>query len=95
MEHQKLASRMIASDDGGTGLLHKMTKPTAWRGGVQILKEEEEDVNRSRVRWPSSQSSAGFDQRNKRRSGGILGEGGAVWEMTATSLHNDVLLYPE
>ena len=24
-------------------MLHKITKPTAWRGGVQILKEEEED----------------------------------------------------
>ena len=30
--------------DGRTGLLHKITKPTAWRGGVQILKEEEKDV---------------------------------------------------
>ena len=24
--------------------LHKITKPTAWRGGAQILKKEEEDV---------------------------------------------------
>ena len=30
--------------DGRTGLLHKITKPTAWRGGVQILEEEEKDV---------------------------------------------------
>ena len=79
-DHQKLVSRMIASDDGGarlaaqdhetdslerrsaeseggrrrcqgvrsaeggTGLLHEITKPTAWRGGVQILKEEEQDA---------------------------------------------------
>ena len=35
-----------ASADGGTGLLQKYTKTTAWRGGVQIQKEEEEDVKR-------------------------------------------------
>ena len=40
-------SRMIASADGGIGPLHKITKPTAWRGGVQILKEKEEDVKPS------------------------------------------------
>ena len=40
-EYQKLASRMIASAEGGTGLLRKITKPTARRGGVPILHEEE------------------------------------------------------
>ena len=40
VEHQKLVSRMIRSADGGAGLLRQITKPTAWRGGVQILKEE-------------------------------------------------------
>ena len=30
-EHQKLASRMIASAEGGTGLLRKITEPTAER----------------------------------------------------------------
>ena len=39
VEHPKLVSCMIRSADGGTSLLHKITKPTA-----QILKEEEEDV---------------------------------------------------
>ena len=24
--------------------MHKITKPTAWRGGIQILEEEDEDV---------------------------------------------------
>ena len=44
-EHQKLVTPRIAGADGGTCLLHKITKKTkAWRGGVQILKEEEEDV---------------------------------------------------
>ena len=45
MKHQKLVSLVIKGADGGTGLLHKITKPTAWRGGAQISKEEEEDVN--------------------------------------------------
>ena len=35
---------MIRSAQGGTGLLHKITKPTGWRGGVQVLEEVEEDV---------------------------------------------------
>ena len=35
----------------------------------------------------------GFDERNKRRIGGFLGEGGTVWEMTAT--HKDALLDSE
>ena len=33
--------------------------------------------------------------RKKRRSGGILREGGTVWEMAATSLDNDALLNSE
>ena len=44
VEHQKLVGRMVKSADGRKGLLHTITNPTAWRGGVQILKEEEEDV---------------------------------------------------
>ena len=32
-EHQKLVNRMVASADGGAGLLHTVTKPTAWKGG--------------------------------------------------------------
>ena len=35
---------MINSADGGSGLLHNITKPTARREGTQILKEEEEDA---------------------------------------------------
>ena len=34
-------------------------------------------------------------ETNKRRGGGIPGEGGTVWEMAATSLHNDVLFNPK
>ena len=37
-------SQMIESAEGSAGLLHKITKPTAWRGGAQILKKEEEDA---------------------------------------------------
>ena len=43
VEQQKLFSRMIKSAGGRTGHVHKITKPTAWRGGVQMLKDEEED----------------------------------------------------
>ena len=33
--------------------------------------------------------------RNMRRSGGVIGKGGAEWEMAGTSLHNNVLLDTE
>ena len=45
LEHPKLVGNMIKSAEVGTGLLHKVTKPTA--GRVQILKEEEEDAKPS------------------------------------------------
>ena len=44
MKHQTLGSRLIGSAEGGTSWLHKITKPTVWRGGMQILDEKEEDV---------------------------------------------------
>ena len=37
-------AQMMKSAEGSAGLLHKITKPTAWRGGTQILKKEEEDA---------------------------------------------------
>ena len=42
-------------------------------------------------RLPPKDASV-FVKRNKRRIGGILGEGGIVLEMAATSLYDDVLL---
>ena len=33
---------MIKSAKGSAGLLHKIRKPTTWRGGARILKKEEE-----------------------------------------------------
>ena len=42
--HQRKVEKMIKSAEGSAGLLHKITKPTIWRGGVQILKKEEEDA---------------------------------------------------
>ena len=44
--HQREVEKMIESAEGSAGLLHKITKPTMWRGGggVQILEKEEEDV---------------------------------------------------
>ena len=44
VEHQKLVSCMIKSAEGGTGLLHKITEPASWRGGVQMLERDDEDV---------------------------------------------------
>ena len=35
--HSKIA-------EGSAALLHKIAKPTMWRGGVQIVKEVEEDA---------------------------------------------------
>ena len=42
--HQRNVSQMIKSADDSAGLLHRITKPTASRGGVQIFKEEKEDA---------------------------------------------------
>ena len=42
--HQHKVAQMLKSAEGTAGLLHKITKPTAWRGGTQILKKEEEDA---------------------------------------------------
>ena len=42
--HQRKVKQMIKSAEGSAGLSHKITKPTAWRGGAQILKEEEADA---------------------------------------------------
>ena len=42
--HQQRVDQMIKSAEGSAGLLHKFTKPTAWRGGAQILKKEEENA---------------------------------------------------
>ena len=40
--HQRKDSHMIKSAGGSAGLLHKITKPTACRGGVQVLTKDEE-----------------------------------------------------
>ena len=39
LHHQK-ETQMIKSAEGSAGPLHKIMKPTAWRGGAQILKKE-------------------------------------------------------
>ena len=35
---------IIRSAEGSAELLDKISKPTAWRGGAQILEKEEEDA---------------------------------------------------
>ena len=42
--HQHKVAQMIKSAQGSAGLLHKISQPTAWRGGAQILVNEEEDA---------------------------------------------------
>ena len=42
--HQRKVENMIKSAEGSAGFLRKITKPTMWRGGMQILKDEEEDA---------------------------------------------------
>ena len=42
--HQQRVHQMIKNAEGSAVLLHKFTKPTAWRGRAQILKKEEEDA---------------------------------------------------
>ena len=42
--HQHKVAQMIKGAEGSAGLLHKIFKPTAWRGGMQILVKEEEDA---------------------------------------------------
>ena len=37
-------SQMIKSAERSAGLLHKISKPTAWRRAAQILVNEEEDA---------------------------------------------------
>ena len=34
--HQHKVAQMIKSAEGSAGVLHKISKPTAWRRGVQI-----------------------------------------------------------
>ena len=41
--HRRKAEKMIRAQRGA-GLFDKITKPTMWRGGVKILKKEEEDA---------------------------------------------------
>ena len=40
--HQQKVEKMIKNAEGSAGLLHKFTKPTMWRRGVQILEKENE-----------------------------------------------------
>ena len=42
--HRRWVAQMIKSAEGRAGLLHKISKPTAWREGAQILIHEEEDA---------------------------------------------------
>ena len=52
--HQHKVAQMIKSVEESAGLLHNLSKPTAWRGGAQILVNEEEDatlLDRCKAKW--------------------------------------------
>ena len=140
---------MTNSTEGSAGLLHKITKPTAWRGGAQILKNarlldrceakrekwakhwqchesvqkvedkplENEELKRLEEALPKlkecdlEQVSRLYKAKTGVRCDGfhpkvpldltketrgdnceVLREGGAEWQMAATSLYDDVLL---
>ena len=38
--HQQKVNQMMKSAESSAGLLHKITKPTAWRRGAQILEKQ-------------------------------------------------------
>ena len=38
-------TQIIEVAEGSAGLLHKITKPTTWRGGAQNLKREDEGAS--------------------------------------------------
>ena len=42
--HQHQVAQMIKSAEESAGLLHKISKPTAWREAARILVNEEEDA---------------------------------------------------
>ena len=42
--HQQKVAQMIQSAEGSADILHKISKPTAGRRGLQILVNEEEDA---------------------------------------------------
>ena len=61
------------------------------RGGKSV----ENRKYKAGVRRFPPQSSSGFDQRNEGRNCGIQRESGAEWQVSATSVHNDVFLHAE
>ena len=70
-----------------------MEKGGAEEVGGDLPRQTESDLakaamQKSRLPWSSLQSPAWVGERHKERSGGILGKGGAVWEVAARSLHN-------
>ena len=108
-EHQKLASRLIFSAEGGAGFSHRNTKPAAWRGDLQVLEDleegEEPKLGRGAATAPRSYTAThgvgcdGFHtklpkcrivKRNEGRNCEVAREVGAVWELPATGLHDDV-----
>ena len=76
---RKKVEQIIKRAEGSAGLLHKITKPTPWRRGAQILEKEDEDVTLSdrcvakRKEWPTHwQCSEEVQNQNKPWTNGEL-----------------------
>ena len=49
--HQTFVQQLVVSAEGGAKKLHKITKLTHWRGGLQRLEEDGKLDNKLKERW--------------------------------------------
>ena len=66
--HQARVNRMIKNSEGSAGLWHKISKPTAWRGGAKILKKEEGDarlLNRGDAKGKNGQNTSNVTRTSR------------------------------
>ena len=64
--------------------------PTQKKGVIQKVSRLYKAKTRVGCDGFQPESSPGRDKTNEMRNRGVLGKGGAEWEMAATSLYNDV-----
>ena len=83
--------------------LRKNEELRKWEEALPRLKEDELEKVSRLYKAKTGVGCDGFhpkvllecDKRNERRNCGIPGEGGAEWEVAATSMHDDVRLDSE
>ena len=47
--HKARLEKLLASAEGGMGMLHRITKPLPWRSGEQVIEEKFDDAQPTRV----------------------------------------------